>query len=71
MTREHFLEQYEALMCVIPDIPSEEPARRVNPPLFALWQALTGCKPDSDLSERELIQTMDMVHGDMSLWGAK
>ena len=62
MTREHFLEQYERLAHVLPDLPSEEPARRVNPPLFMLWQALTGCKPESDITERELIQTLDLVY---------
>ena len=62
MTREHFLEQYQALACVIPDIPSEKPAREVNPPLWAFWLRLTGCEPENDLSERELIQTLDLVY---------
>lgn len=61
MTREHFLEQYQALACVIPDIPREEPARRVNPPLWAFWLSLTACAHDNDLSERELIQTLDLL----------
>lgn len=62
MTREHFVEQYQRLQHVLPDIPSEAPARRVNPPLWAFWQALTGCKPESDLSEADLIQTLDLIY---------
>lgn len=68
MTREHFLEQYERLRHVLPDLPSEEPARRVNPPLWAFWQALTGCKPETDLSEAHVVQALDMVHGEYAMW---
>jgi len=62
MTREHFVEQYQRLQHVLPDIPRDEPARRVNPPLWAFWQALTGCKPKSDRTEADLIQTLDLLY---------
>jgi len=58
-----FEEQYEALQCVIPDMPRNAPAYEVNAPLWQFWQTLEPQAPRNPVfTEQEVVRRLDLLY---------